>query len=149
MLKTVAATTMVAAISMLFVGSSSAVAQTAVETDRAPALSAAPQPQTTTAPRRPIAFGYINTDGTVASGTGNFTSVFDSTNKWYAITITGRNYFFSNFATVVTPSFNSGAPAPICGTGSVSGKLLVACYNTAGARVQPPAGFGFLVHSDL
>jgi hypothetical protein len=25
----------------------------------------------------------------------------------------------------------------------VGGKLLVACYNTAGARVQPPAGFGF------
>ena len=66
-----------------------------------------------------------------------------STNKWYAITITGRNYFFSNFSTVVTPSFNSSAPAPSCGTGSVSGKLLVACYNTGGARVQPPAGFGF------
>jgi hypothetical protein len=143
MIKTVAAIAVVATIPMLFVGSSSAVAQEAAEPDRAPAPSAALQPQATTAIRRPIAYGYINTNGTVASGSGNFTSVFDSVNKWYAITITGRNYFFSNFSTVVTPSFNSFAPAPICGTGSVSGKLLVACYNTAGARVQPPAGFGF------
>ena len=128
---------------MLFFGSSSAVAQEAADTDRAPPLSVAPGLQATTALRKPIAYGYINTDGTVASGSGNFTSVFDSANKWYAITITNRNYFFSNFSTVVTPSFNSSSPAPICGTGSVSGKLLVACYNTAGARVQPPAGFGF------
>jgi hypothetical protein len=130
-------------VSHLLVGSSPAVAQEAAETDRAPAASAARQPQAATARRLPIAYGYINTDGTVASGTANITSVFDSVNKWYAITITGRNYFFSNFSTVVTPSFNSSAPAPICGTGSVSGKLLVACYNTAGARVQPPNGFGF------
>lgn len=141
MLKTVAAIAVVTVIPML--GSSSAVAQGAADTDRSPALSVAPGAQATTDRRKPIAYGYINTDGTVASGTGNFTSVFDSTNKWYAITITGKNYFFSNFSTVVTPSFNSATPAPICGTGSVSGKLLVACYNTAGARVQPPAGFGF------
>ena len=143
MLKTVAAIAVVAALPMLFIGSSSAVAQQAAEIDRAPASSAALQPQATTAIRRPIAYGYINTDGTVASGTANISSVFDSVNKWYAITITGRNYFFTNFSTVVTPSFNSSAPAPICGTGSVSGKLLVKCFNTAGAPVQPPAGFGF------
>ena len=139
----IAAIAVVAAIPMLLVGSSSAVEQGAADTDRAPALSVAPGVQATTALRKPIAYGYINTDGTVASGSGNFTSAFDSTNKWYAITITGRNYFFSNFSTVVTPSFNSATPASICGTGSVSGKLLVACYNKAGARVQPPAGFGF------
>ena len=143
MLKTVAAIALVAAFPMLLVGSSSAVAQEAAETDRAPAASAARQPQAATAIRRPIVYGYVNSDGTVASGSGNFAWVFDSINKWYAITITGRNYFFSNFSTVVTPSFNSSAPAPSCGTGSVSGKLLVACYNTGGARVQPPAGFGF------
>ena len=143
MLKTVAAIALAAAIPMLFVGNSSAFAQQATEIDRAPALSGAASPLATTAIRRPIAYGYINSNGAVASGSGNFTSVFDSTNNWYAITITGRNYFFSNFSTVVTPSFNSSAAAPSCGTGSVGGKLLVACYNTAGARVQPPAGFGF------
>ena len=94
MLKTVTAIAVVAAIPMLFVGSSSAVAQAqgAAETDRAPAPSATPSPQATTAKRLPIAYGYINTDGTVASGTANISSVFDSVNKWYAITITGRNY---------------------------------------------------------
>ena len=144
MLKTVAAIAVAAVIPMLCVGSSPAIAQARGCRDRrAPAPSATPSPQATTAKRLPIAYGYINTDGTVASGTANISSVFDLVNKWYAITITGRNYFFSNFSTVVTPSFNSSAPAPICGTGSVGGKLLVACYNTAGARVQPPAGFGF------
>ena len=143
MLKTIAVIAAVAAIPMLFVGSPSAVAQGTTDADWAPAASARFQPLATTPIRKPIAYGYINTNGTVASGSGNFTSVFDPVNKWYAIKITGRNYFFTNFSTVVTPSFNSATPAPICGTGSVSGKLLVACYDTAGARVQPPAGFGF------
>ena len=144
MLKTVAAIAAVAAIPMLFVSSPSAVAQgTPPDADWAPAVSAGVRPQATTPVRKPIAHGYINTNGTVASGSGNFTSVFDPVNKWYAIKITGRNYFFTDFSTVVTPSFSSASPAPICGTGSVSGKLLVACYDTAGARVQPPAGFGF------
>ena len=142
MLKTVAAISAIVAIPMLFVGSPSAVAQGAIDAERAPAISKI-QPLVATPRRTPIAYGYINSDGTVASGTANITSVFDAVNKWYAITITGRNYFFTNFSTVVTPSFNSATPAPICGTGSVSGKLLVACYNAAGARVQPPAGFGF------
>ncbi len=143
MLKTVAAIAAIAAIPMLFVGGPSAVAQGVPDADWAPAASARLRPPPITPIRKPIAYGYINTNGTVASGSGNFTSVFDPANKWYAIKITGRNYFFTNFSTVVTPSFNSSFPAPICGTGSVSGNLLVACYDTTGARVQPPAGFGF------
>ena len=120
MRKTVAAIALVAAIPMLFVGSSSAVAQAGRRDRQSAGPSAVPAPQATTAIRRPIAYGYINTNGTVASGSGNFTSVFDWANNWYAITITGRNYFFTNFSTVVTPSFNSSA-APICGNGSVGG----------------------------
>jgi hypothetical protein len=138
MLKTVTATAVLAAIPLFFAGSSSAVAQGLTDSVSAQSHGLPP-----TARRKPLAYGYINTDGSVASGTGNFTSVFDSTNKWYVITLTGTTYFFSNFSTVVTPSFNSSSAAPTCGTGSVSGNLLVACYNTAGARVQPPAGFGF------
>ena len=130
---------MFAAIPMLLLGSSSAIAQ---ETDRAPAASAVASPLATTAIRRPIA-GYINSNGTVASGTANISSVFNPTFNWYEITITGRTYFFSNFSTVVTPVFTSTVPAPIWGASSVSGKLLVKCFNTAGAPVQPPNGFGF------
>jgi hypothetical protein len=110
MLKTVAAIAAVAAIPMLFVGCPSAVAQEATDADWASAASAGLRPQATTPIRKPIAYGYINTDGTVASGSGNFTSVFDPVNKWYAIKITSRNYFFTNFSTVVTPSFNSAPP---------------------------------------
>src|SRR3954454_11954077 len=131
MLKTVTTIAVIAAIPMFFAGSPSAVAKGATDADRAAAVSAVPRLPVTTAIRKPIAYGYINTDGTVASGSGNFTSVFDSANQWYAIKITGKNYFFLNFSTVVTPSFNSFAPAPTCGTGSVSGKLLITCYNTA------------------
>src|SRR4051812_13825408 len=129
MLKTVTAIAGVAAIPMLFAGSPSAVAKGTTDADRAPAVSAAPRLPAPTVLRKPIAHGYINTDGTVASGSGNFTSVFDSANQWYAIKITGKSYFFSSFSTVVTPSFNSFTPAPTCGTSSVSGQLLVACYN--------------------
>ena len=139
MLKSITAIAVAAAIPLFFAGSSPAVAQGGTDSVSTQSHELLPP----TARRKPLAYGYINTDGSVASGTGNFTSVFDSTNKWYVITLTGTNYFFSSFSTVVTPSFNSSSPAPTCGTGSVSGTLLVACYNTAGARVQPPAGFGF------
>src|SRR3954454_4175807 len=141
MLKTVAAIAGVAAIPMLFAGSPSAVAKGATDADRAAALSAAPRPQAPTPIRRPIAYGHINSDGTVASGSGNFTSVFDPVNHRYAIKITGVKYFFTNFSTIVTPDLVVD-PAPTCGISSLSGKLLIACYDTAGARIQVSFGFG-------
>lgn len=88
--------------------------------------------------KKPIAYGYINTSGNVESGSGNFTASYAS--GTYTITITGLNYFFESYSTVVTPS----EPNPsLCTTDSVSGNLLVQCYTLNGAPTT--ADFAFIV----
>jgi hypothetical protein len=87
-----------------------------------------------------LSFGYINTDGSIASGSGNFTASYDSTNVRYSIAISGVSYFFSSFSTTVTPSIPIAGTE--CRTDSLGGKLLVQCYNLAGSPVQ--AAFGFI-----
>jgi hypothetical protein len=87
-----------------------------------------------TVPRRPIAYGTVFSDGTVESGTGNFTATWDSTNHWYAIHITGQNYFWLNYTTELTTSLPQGNG--FCQVDSVSGNLLVRCYNLAGQPQQ-------------
>ncbi len=88
MLKSVAATAAITAVSMLFVNAPSAFARGPADADAAGATSAATRPPAVQ--KKPIAYGYINTDGSVASGSGNFTSSFDSSNKWYAIKLPAR-----------------------------------------------------------
>jgi hypothetical protein len=83
-----------------------------------------------------IAFGSIWFDGTKQSGTSNWTSTFNATSQWYEITITGESYFYTSYATVVTPN-----DARLCRTGSVSGKLLVICTDTAGTPATSRFGF--------
>jgi len=89
----------------------------------------------------PIAYGFINSDGSVAKATSNVTCTFDATNKWYVITITGVSYFFSSFVTQVTPTYNSTVFNITGNTGSVSGNLLVQIYNSAGTPIQNPFQF--------
>jgi len=86
-----------------------------------------------------IAFGTIYTDGSIKSGSGNFTCLYNATNLQYEITISGVNYHISNYATVSTLI---GSPGFI-GTNSISGKLVIETYNTAGSAV--PRNFNFAV----
>ncbi|HOY31045.1 MAG TPA: hypothetical protein PKW80_04110 [Bacteroidales bacterium] len=82
----------------------------------------------------PVAYGFVESSGTLASGTSNISSVtWNATNSRYEITITGESYYFNDYVTIVT----------ICGVGqitvetsSVGGKLLVYLYNSAGTKVQ-------------
>ncbi len=37
----------------------------------------------------PIAYGYVFTNASIGSGSGNFTVTWDATNNWYAISIQG------------------------------------------------------------
>jgi hypothetical protein len=85
----------------------------------------------------PIAFGVVNSNGVKQSGTGNWSSSYNATYSRYEITITGENYYYLNYATLITPA----GDIRFCRSDSVNGKLLVYCYNNAGA-VQP-ARFGF------
>ena len=73
----------------------------------------------------PIAYGSIAADGTINSGSGNFT-VFKSIYDQYFITIIGETYNALDFTTVVTP-FNSGSRTFQTGD-DANGNIVVAFY---------------------
>lgn len=85
----------------------------------------------------PLAFGVVYSNGTKQSGTPNWTSTYNGTYKRYEITITGQSYYYLSYATLITPA----GDVRFCRSDSVSGKLLVYCYDKAG--VVQPARFGF------
>lgn len=72
----------------------------------------------------PIAFGFINTDGSVNSGSGNFTCTWEAPQGRYRISITGYSYFFNNYTTLVTLVGDEGAGASVT-TNSIGGDLLI------------------------
>lgn len=75
----------------------------------------------------PVAFGFINSNGNIASSSGNFTCSWNSTNSRYEITISGESYFYSSYATIITVS-DPTTDMIIPGTDSISGMLLIYLY---------------------
>lgn len=73
-----------------------------------------------------IAYGVINTDGSVISATANVSCVWNGTYERYEITISGESYLCWDYATVVTPLAMS--PYTVS-TGSISGKLTVYMFD--------------------
>lgn len=52
----------------------------------------------------PIAYGYVNSNGTLSVGSTNIGAITYNTGSGrYEITITGESYFFNTYVTVVTP----------------------------------------------
>lgn len=89
----------------------------------------------------PICYGNVSSTGTINTGSGNFT-VSRLTTGWYAITITGENYHFQQYVTVVTPT---GSTTPvITSIGSGSSNLHIHIFNLAGAEVDNQ--FSFVVY---
>src|SRR5215216_1658177 len=84
----------------------------------------------------PLAFGFINSDGTKASGSANVTSSYDSVAGRYVITIANHSYFFSSYTTSVTLGGSTLCNGYTVSTSSVSGNLLVYMRTAAGATVQ-------------
>jgi hypothetical protein len=81
----------------------------------------------------PIAYGFVNSNGTLAKGSPNVSSTWSGSN--YEITITGENYFWTDYVTQVT--LTSGCDyRNSARTGSVGGKLLVDIYGSTGVNVQ-------------
>jgi len=71
----------------------------------------------------PIAFGSIRADGTIASGTGNFTCTWSlSGGGRYEITITGESYIYSSYTTIVQITSKD---LPIARVNSANSNLLV------------------------
>lgn len=85
----------------------------------------------------PIAFAFISTAGTKLSGTSNVTCTWDATFRWYVITISGEYYYYTSYATIVTPTSQVTVM-----TGSTAGQLIVQFANLSGTTVQ--SGFQFV-----
>jgi hypothetical protein len=84
-----------------------------------------------------VAFGVVYSNGQKKSGTPNWTSSYNSTEKRYEISINGESYYYLNYATNITPA----GDIRFCRSSSVSGKLLVYCYDKNGNPAT--ARFGF------
>ncbi len=82
----------------------------------------------------PVAYGTINSDASVSGGSGNFTAVYDSTNKWYEITITAETYHYTSYST--TANTIGGTVPRFATTSSVSGRLIVSIFDLSGNRQQ-------------
>ena len=83
----------------------------------------------------PVAYGYVSSSGSLASGSPNVSSSWNSSLSRYEITISGESYFYNSYVTQVT--LVSGCPyGNNVRTSSMGGQLLVLVYNTSGTLVQ-------------
>jgi len=89
-----------------------------------------------------IAWGFVKGDGTLGKASSNVTSSWDGSLKRYEIAIAGENYFYANYATIVTPS--SSGTVLIPAADSFAGHLVVSFKDGAGTSQQPAAGFQFV-----
>ncbi len=90
----------------------------------------------------PIAFGYINSNGTVSVSSGNITATYNSASSRYEITIIGESYFFNQYITVVTPG--GSAIVDDWRVSSGNGAMYVYLKNDSGSGIQ--GDFMFLTY---
>lgn len=91
----------------------------------------------------PVAFGTVDSDGSYLSGTTNWTATRNDSFPRYEIEITGEQYTYTDYTTVVTP-VSGGVSTQ---TGSGSNELFVYLYNDAGTQVQ--GRFAFVTYAHL
>jgi len=83
----------------------------------------------------PVAYGVVDSTGSLYSGSSNVSSVWNATYSRYEITISGHSYTWNNYVTTVT-IFTGCSQAYAPRTSSVSGKLLVVIIDGGGTGVQ-------------
>lgn len=99
------------------------------------------RPATGAANLTPVCYGNITTNGTINTGTGNF-SVVKTSAGVYEVTILNENFFFANYIVHVTLVGTAG----FVSTSSVDGNLLIRTYNLGvGATVLTDRDFSFIV----
>jgi hypothetical protein len=81
----------------------------------------------------PIAYAFINSGGSVASGTPNVSASWNAVSSYYEITISGESYYYNDYVTQVTVWGSSLYTAT---TGSTGGKLVVYIHDSAGVKTQ-------------
>jgi hypothetical protein len=89
----------------------------------------------------PLAYGTFNSTGAKQFGSSNISCSWIPADTWYACSITGQNYFYTQFVTNITP-FAFAIPV----AASVGGNLLVIFYNPSGNQIQAASGFGVTVY---
>jgi hypothetical protein len=87
----------------------------------------------------PLAYGRFNATGSRTVGSSNISCGWDSVK--YQCTISGEDYFYGNYVTIVTPNMDLAIPV----VGSSTGKLWVSFYNLSGSLIQP-TGFSVAVY---
>lgn len=88
----------------------------------------------------PIAYGFVDSNGSITTGTPNFSCVYNPSLVRYEIEIDNENYYFLDYVSVVTSS-SSGV---IAATSSASGRLTVTLRNSSGTNVA--ARFQFVTY---
>jgi len=89
----------------------------------------------------PIAHAFIAANGTKSAGTANVSSTWNAVSLRYEITISGENYYFSDYVTVVTPT-----GAFVFHTGSVAGMLLIYFRDRGTGALVQSTGFQFVTY---
>ena len=89
----------------------------------------------------PLAFGFVQSNGNITSGSGNYTATWVGTNNRYEIIISGENYNVFNYTTIITGSSESIDKVRL---DSISGKLLIYLYNSVGSLIQ--GNFQFITY---
>jgi hypothetical protein len=89
----------------------------------------------------PISYGNVQSNGSINTGSGNF-SVNRTGIGTYYITITGNNYHYLTYLATVTPAFTNSPRIAV--TSSFSGDLIVRIFDMAGNLVD--GYFNFVVH---
>jgi subtilisin family serine protease len=90
----------------------------------------------------PLAYGTVWFDGSKRKGTPNWSSTYNATYNRYEVSIAGQNYYYLNYATIVTPAGDTR----FCRSSSVGGKLLVYCNDADGRPAT--SRFGFVTYRD-
>jgi hypothetical protein len=85
------------------------------------------------------AYGVIDPDGSVASGTGDFGARYDRTGRFYEIELWDA-YSPTRFSTLVTPIATEFRTAT---TATLNGNLAVKVFDATGSAVQE--NFSFVV----
>jgi len=91
-------------------------------------------------PDKCIAFGRIAANGTILSGSGNFTCVWEESLSRFKITISREDYHYAKYTTTVTPVYNLYTRFY---HDSLGGSLLI--YYVFWAPYYPEAKFNFVV----
>jgi len=85
----------------------------------------------------PLAYGFIQANGTILSGSGNFTARL-GTKGTYTIKIQGQNGNYFDYSTVVTPANSLSICAP-----DPAAEVTISCFAPSGGRQD--TNFSFIV----